>query len=267
MKLLKWDWKLLLFKKCDTMKIGASTLAGLEYGLENALEFIEDLGLEYAELVHQFPSENIDVELLESFNLKYSVHAPFMDVNIAALQDKSRLNSVKQIKDSIYLANRIDAEAVVIHPGLAPFLANKYFLDKVYKTANESIKELGEYGMDLGVLATIENMPTFEAMIYCKLPELHELLTSYDMHMTLDIGHANHAGYPANEMYFDSIKHVHIHDNFGDEDAHLALGEGSIDFKCIVNTLEKNNYDGIYILEVNDYDSIKKSYEYMKENF
>ena len=28
-----------------------------------------------------------------------------------------------------------------------------------------------------------------------------------------------------------------------------------------------NNYDGIYIIEVNDNDSIKKSYEYMKNNF
>jgi sugar phosphate isomerase/epimerase len=85
--------------------------------------------------------------------------------------------------------------------------------------------------------------------------------------MTLDIGHANHAGYGADEMIFDSIKHIHIHDNFGDDDAHLPLGEGSIKLNDIVNTLESKNYDGIYILEVNDYDSIKKSYEYMKKNF
>ena len=55
------------------MKIGASTLAGIEYDLENVLEFIENLGLDYAELVHQYPAENIDEELLESFNLKYSL--------------------------------------------------------------------------------------------------------------------------------------------------------------------------------------------------
>ena len=249
------------------MKIGASTLAGIDTSLEKTLEFIESLGLGYAELVHQFPTENPDVELLESYNLKYSIHSPFMDVNIAALQEKSRLNSINQIKESIDLANKINAESVVVHPGLATFLANKYFLDKVYNFANESIKELGDYGNDLGVMATIENMPTFEAMIYYNMEDLHETLTSYDMYMTLDIGHANHAGYPAEAMYFNSIKHIHIHDNFGDEDDHLALGEGSIDLKCIVNTLEKNNYDGIYIIEVNDFDSIEKSYEYMKENF
>ena len=248
------------------MKIGASTLAGIEYKLEHTLEFIENLGLEYAELVHQFPSENIDIDMLESYNLKYSIHSPFMDVNIASLQNKSRLNSIKQIKDSIDLANKINADAVVVHPGLAPFLANKYFIDTVYQTANESIKEIGEYGNDLGVLTTIENMPTFDGMIYHNIHDLHELLVSLDMSMTLDIGHANHAGYPAEAMYFDSIKHIHAHDNFGDDDSHLALGEGSIELNAIINTLEKNNFDGIYIIEVNDCDSIKKSYEYMKNN-
>lgn len=68
------------------MKIGASTLAGLHENLEDILEFIENLGLEYAELVHQFPYESIAEEFLESYNLKYTIHSPFMDVNIASLQ-------------------------------------------------------------------------------------------------------------------------------------------------------------------------------------
>ena len=249
------------------MKIGASTLAGIEYELEDTLEFIENLGLEYAELVNQYPFEQIDTDVLESYNLKYSIHAPFMDINIASLQEKSRLSSIEQIKSSINLANKIDAEAVVVHPGLIPFLANKYFKDRVYETTNNSIKQLGDYGKDLGVLTTIENMPTFEGMIYQNLKDLDEILTSYDMAMTLDIGHANHVGYAPDEMIFDSIKHIHAHDNFGDDDAHLALGEGSIDLKYIIDSLEKKNYDGIYIIEVNDYDSIKKSYEYLKKNF
>jgi sugar phosphate isomerase/epimerase len=249
------------------MKIGASTLAGIEDKLENVLEFIESLGIEYAEIVHQYPHDKADIESLESFNLKYSIHAPFMDVNIAALQEKSRLNSIEQIKESIDLANEINAEAVVVHPGLASFLANKYFLDTVYELANESIKEIGDYGRDLGVLTTIENMPSFDGMIYQNLNDLDELLVSLDMSMTLDIGHANHVGYTPDRMIFDSIKHIHMHDNFGDDDAHLSFGEGSIDLKGIVNRLEEKNYDGIYIIEVNDTNSIKKSYEYMKSNF
>ena len=266
MKQLKWDWKLQLFKKCDNMKIGASTLAGLKDKLEDSLEFMENLGLEYAEFLHQHPNEFVNPEVFENYNLKYSIHAPFMDVNIASLQQKSRTNSIEQIKSSIDLANKIDAEAVVVHPGIITFLGRN-FEDEVYELANNSIKEIGDYAKDLGILVTIENMPNFEGMIYKDMNELHELLTSLDMSMTLDIGHANHVGYAADEMYFDSIKHIHAHDNFGDDDSHLALGEGSIDLKSIINNLERNNYDGIYIIEVNDKDSIKKSFEYMKNNF
>ena len=249
------------------MKIGASTLAGIEFELEKTLDFIENLGIEYAELVHQYPAEFIDTEILESYSLKYSIHAPFMDVNIASLQDQSRLNSIDQIKSSIDLANEINAEAVVVHPGLISFLANKYFKKEVYEFANQSIKEIGDYAKNLGVMATIENMPNFESMIYQNIVDLNQLLVENEMHMTLDIGHANHVGYAPDEMIFDSIKHVHVHDNLGDDDSHLPLGEGSIDLKYIINTLESKNYDGIYILEVNDYDSIKKSFEYMKKNF
>ena len=249
------------------MKIGASTLAGIEFELEKTLDFIENLGIEYAELVHQYPAEFIDSEILESYSLKYSIHAPFMDVNIASPQDQSRLNSIAQIKSSIDLANEINAEAVVVHPGLISFLANKYFKKEVYEFANQSIKEIGDYAKDLGVMATIENMPNFESMIYQNIADLNQLLVENEMHMTLDIGHANHVGYAPDEMIFDSIKHIHVHDNLGDDDSHLPLGEGSIDLKYIINTLESKNYDGIYMLEVNDYDSIKKSYEYMKKNF
>ena len=248
------------------MKIGASTLAGIKDNLENCLEFIEGLGIEYAEIVHQYPNEFLNKDIFESYNLKYSIHSPFVDVNIASLQKTSRLNSINQIKSSVDLACDIDAEAVVVHPGVIPFIA-RHFEDVVYNLAKESIKEIGEYSNEAGVLVTVENMPAFDNMIYQNMGDLHELLSSLDMYMTLDIGHANHAGYGAGEMYFDSVKHIHAHDNLGDDDAHLPLGEGAIDLKSIITTFEKKKYNGIYVIEVNDFDSIKKSYEYMKKNF
>lgn len=114
------------------MKIGASTLATFNNSLDSSLEFIEGLGIKYAELLHQYPTENFDLDLLDSFDLEYTIHAPFMDVNIAALGSKSRAASMEQIKDSIDLANKIDAKVVVVHPGLIPFLA-KEMPEEIYK--------------------------------------------------------------------------------------------------------------------------------------
>ena len=248
------------------MKIGASTLATFNDSLDESLEFIESLGIKYAELLHQFPTEEFDLDLLSSFNLDYTIHAPFMDVNIAALGSKSRANSIEQIKDSVDLANQIDAKAVVVHPGLIPFLARE-MPEEIYKVSNNSIREIGEYSNDLGVNTTIENMPAFENMIYQDMKRLNETLVELDMGMTFDIGHAHHSGISLDAMYFDSIKHIHAHDNMGDDDSHIALGEGNIQLKDIITTFENKNYDGIYMIEVNDKDSIKKSLEYLKNNF
>ena len=248
------------------MKIGASTLATFKNSLDDSLEFIESLGIKYVELLHQYPTEEFDLDILNSFNLDYTIHAPFMDVNIAALGSKSRANSIEQIKDSIDLANQIDAKVVVVHPGLIPFLARE-MPEEVYKVSDNSIKEIGDYSQDSGVNTTIENMPAFETMIYQDMNRLNETLVEFDMGMTFDIGHAHHSGISPDEMYFDSIKHIHAHDNMGDEDSHLALGEGNIQLKDIITTFENKKYDGIYMIEVNNKDSIKKSLEFFKNNF
>ncbi len=245
------------------MKIGASTLATLNDSLEDSLEFIDGLGIGYVELLHQYPNEEISTDVLSVFDLDYTIHAPFMDVNIAALGRSSRENSLSQIMGSIDLANRIDAKAVVVHPGLIPFLARDY-PEKIYNVCEESARKISEYSHDFGVNTTIENMPNFESMIFQDVSLLNDLVVSADLGMTLDIGHANHCKISPEDMYFDSIKHIHIHDNLGDDDSHLALGEGSINLNHIIDIFQRNNYDGIYMIEVNNKDSIRKSFEYLK---
>ncbi|MCC7553863.1 MAG: sugar phosphate isomerase/epimerase [Methanobacteriaceae archaeon] len=246
------------------MKIGASTLAIYGEKIGENLEFFEKFDLEYVEILHQYPCENIDIELLNTFKLKYTVHSPIIDTNIASLSSNILNSSVKSIKDSINLANNLDSEIVVVHPGTIPFLGKSYEKE-IYNKSHESLKEISKYGKDLGVVAAIENMPDIEGFIYKDLEKLNEFLEINEMYMTLDIGHANTLNYSENEMYFDSIKHIHLSDNYGDDDSHLPLGEGEINFKSIINKFQSKKYDGIYMIEVNDKESVKKSLEFMKE--
>ena len=227
------------------MKIGASTLSGFKDDIGTNLEYFEELGLDYAEILHQYPNQDLDTSIFENYSLKYSVHSPIINLNIASLTENIRQASIAEIKKSIDLANEIDAEIVVVHPGSIPFLGRD-FKDKIFELNKQSIEEIGEYGKELGVNATIENMPTFEGYMY---------------------SNPYHAGYGPEDMYFDSIKHIHAHDNNGDDDSHYALGDGSIDLKSIISTFEDKKYDGTYIIEVNEKDWVKKSYEYLKNNF
>ena len=42
---------------------------------------------------------------------------------------------------------------------------------------------------------------------------------------------------------------VHITDNDGVNDSHLNIGEGTIDWKKLVGGLQKQRFDGMYIVE------------------
>jgi len=77
--------------------------------------------------------------------------------------------------------------------------------------------------------------------------------------MTLDIGHGEllsdkNRAYGFIDKCFERIKHVHIHDNFGgdspEDDLHLPLGEGKINFSSILLELKGKEYDNNITLEV-----------------
>ena len=62
--------------------------------------------------------------------------------------------------------------------------------------------------------------------MFMDVNQLNDTLVKLDLPMTMDIGHAHTNGFTPDEIYFDSIKHIHVHDNPGDDDTHLALGDG-----------------------------------------
>ncbi|MCQ2972380.1 MAG: sugar phosphate isomerase/epimerase [archaeon] len=245
------------------MKIGASTLAIANEKFGENLGFYEDLDLKYIEIIDQYPNIDDNADLLNSFNFKYTVHSPIVDINIASLNEAIRQTSINEIKKSMDLATKINADLVVVHPGNVPFMG-RGLEDVIYEIGKKSIIELGEYGQEIGVTPAVENMPDFEGAMHKDINVLSELLESIDTAMTLDVGHANTLGYTPDEMYSSAIKHIHMSNNYGDDDSHLALNEGSIDFKEVFDIFESKKYNGIYMLELTSNDSIEKSLEYIK---
>ena len=248
------------------MKLGVSTLAINNEMLSQNLEFLEslkDLDVEYIEILNEFPNDIIDVDLLNSLDFNFTIHSPIIDLNIASLSKAIQKTSINEIAKSIDIANKMDSDIVVVHPGSIPFLARPYE-DKVLAKCRESIVICQNYAIDFGVNLAIENMPNIEGFLYQDIKKLNDLLVGLDMYMTLDVGHAATTGFLENEMYFDSVKHIHLSDNNYDNDMHYSLGEGSIDFKTVMDIFEKNNFDGVYVIEVNDKKSIIKSIDFLK---
>jgi sugar phosphate isomerase/epimerase len=77
--------------------------------------------------------------------------------------------------------------------------------------------------------------------------------------LTLDVGHAElitrkNRSFEIIERLRDSICHVHLHDNRGgrgsDDDLHLPIGQGIIDFTRVLEALTISGYKGTMTLEL-----------------
>ena len=250
------------------MKIGVSTLAINNEGISKNIEFLEslkELGVDYIEILDEYPNNDINVDLLNSLDFNYTIHSPIIDLNIASLNKSIQKTSINEISKSVDLANAMDSDIVVVHPGSIPFLARS-FEDKVLAKCRESLIICQNYAEDFDITLAVENMPNIPGFLYQDIDELNKLCEDIDMAMTLDIGHGSVCGFSEDKMYFDSVKHIHLSDNNHDNDMHYALGEGSIDFKTSIDIFQKNDYDGVYVIEVNDKESVINSIDYLKNN-
>lgn len=245
------------------MKIGVSALATAMGKFEYEIDYYINLGLDCIEILHDFPNDEFDIDILNSYDVNYSIHSPFNDVNIASIDKHIRKTSINEIKASIDLANKIDSEIVVIHPGKISYGARSYE-DLVYKLNDESFKELSIYANDAGVYPCFENMPNIEGFMYKDVAKLNKIVEEVEGYITLDIGHAHTNGYIPEDLYFDRVKHIHVHDNDGSDDTHITLGEGTFNLNKFFDYFSKNNYSYIYLLELHTKESIKNSLDFMK---
>jgi sugar phosphate isomerase/epimerase len=80
---------------------------------------------------------------------------------------------------------------------------------------------------------------------------LFERLNSKHFMFCLDTGHANVAEgvIPYINYFWDKIKAIHFHDNLGDDDTHLPIGKGNINWNEVASALKKINFTGPMISE------------------
>jgi sugar phosphate isomerase/epimerase len=82
---------------------------------------------------------------------------------------------------------------------------------------------------------------------------------TWDLGMTLDVGHGqilsrSNTSFGFAAQFGDRIRHLHLHDNHGgggvQDDLHLPIGQGCVDFAGILAALRAAGYRGGFSLEV-----------------
>lgn len=210
--------------------------------------------------------DNIDFfkNVLENFSNKLTVHAMFSDVNIASGDWELRNISQKRFIQSFEIAKAIGADTILFHTG------NKGTKHEgsIYKFKSiftdfwlDFIREFEK----ADIIAVIENVFETEPD-FCL--DLYNRITSDNFKLALDTGHVNL--YAPNTKITDWIKryghrlyHMHIHNNFGLNDDHSNLLNGTINFNEIFECLEQQNLNPSMVLEMYSEEDIFKSLDYM----
>lgn len=198
-------------------------------------------------------------DVVESTGLAVTVHAPYTDLNPASINDPIWRESVGQICTCVEHAADL-TDRVTMHPGyLSP--AGKLLPEKVWEQQKEALREIGRCAVDHGVVVCLENMIGIPDFLCHDPYELLGLTEGIEgVGVTFDIGHANTVknvdGFLA---LIDQATHVHVHDNHGTSDEHLALGDGLIDWKKAGHAIAAGYRGDVVVVEGRSIDEAKKS--------
>lgn len=198
-------------------------------------------------------------DVIASTKLGVTVHAPYADLNLATLNDPIYRESIRQI--CICIENAADlTDCITFHPGyLSP--VGKLVPKKIWELQKSALVQIGKVATEHSVLACLENMISVKEFL-CRFPgELIGMTEGIEgIGMTFDFGHANTVG-KVNE-FLKEVKranHIHIHDNHGVSDEHLALGDGTVQWEIVGKTIAKN-YKGIVVIEGRSIEEAKLSF-------
>ena len=241
------------------MKVGLSTLYCLGQPFAVLLRQLETVDAENIEFIddgnHAFNETRVEAlkKIIKEKGFTSSVHAPFIDINIASPSKPIRTAVLSRLKRSIQFSSELSSNLWVFHPGLQTGIS--HFTPGLDWQVNlESVRELLSASEEFGVNITIENglhpLP-FLLRTAEDFTRFYKDLGETSLGLTLDIGHAN-VNSQINEFFEklpEKIVHAHLHDNHGGRDEHLGLGDGNIDWPKTVRAFKKISFKGTLVVE------------------
>lgn len=253
------------------MQFGISTFFYTRKPVREVIREALSAGITAIELMYDLPQAGqMDSSFIDTMcaykeqGVVFSMHAPFLEVNLGSFFEEIRDFSLKRIKKAIDVACRIGCDPIVLHPGYTFMYKIEDIWLTTYDYFIEDLHEIVHYGTERDLRIGLENVyiPHFFFSSPTQFKQFHSLIPG--VHCTLDIGHAfltkrlkgeqDPEGAMLNdidEIGIDNIIHVHIHNNNGLRDDHLFL-TGQIDLRRILQGLSERGYNGKVIIESYD---------------
>jgi len=240
----------------------------LEECLQLAMEY--HLGFEYNDffLPTVMDDEGKLKEIIDTYKKErlpeYStMHGAFFDVIPFSVDARIREVSELRIEQSLDIAKRIGAKAVVFHTNYDPFLNTDAYIEAWIETNANYWGGVLEKHSDVNIY--LENMFDTYPNI---MEELSERLCRYANYgVCLDYAHA-FLSKAAPEEWAKRlgrfVKHIHINDNDGISDLHLAWGAGKINRARFYECYEQYMQSATVLIETGTMENKRCSLEVLR---
>lgn len=180
-----------------------------------------------------------------------SVHAPVWELNLAS----ARFGIISEYSFEIYKqclewSAFIGAKHVVIHPSL--YSTPLFLRRESQQVAKENLKRLGETAQKLGIDMAVENIGLGSLALFNQEEFVRLFEEIPTIKALVDVGHAHINGWDTPSLIRElgtRLCAVHLHDNDGNDDMHLPVGHGNIDWTPIWEALRAAHHPYRAILE------------------
>ena len=215
------------------------------------------------------PAESLDrlvwedlashADALNAAGLATTIHAPFMDLNPGAIDSGIRGVTSSRMQQVMKAAELLRPRVIVVHPGFDEL----HYGDNRPEWLKNSVKFWREFvpqARELNTVLAVEN-------IFEKEPStLKALLEEIDdpcFRHCFDVGHWNMFSTVTLEEWFRELGHFiaesHIHDNHGESDEHLPVGDGAIDFARFFPLLAGYAPNAVWTIEAHSTERLQRA--------
>ncbi len=261
------------------MRVGISTWVYATLPIEEAVQKIHGAGLRYVELWGNTPMHLDPVTrprtratevaaVLKAFDVTpVALHAPFVSLDLASVDEEVRGSSVASAKRSVEFCRALACPQLLLHMSASPGVKGEAARKAAWRSALESLEEVTASASQNGVTILLENMAIHPGRLRVgsTVQELLELVNRFQergVGICIDTGHSslNHQD-PSEDIRTAGchLRSLHINDNDGTADSHLVPGRGRIEWPAIHAALQAVKYSGVFLFEIYGYEAIQET--------
>ena len=231
-----------------TYPVGLETI---EFSIASCLNHFTDTLHEYSRRIEQMNPATV------------SVHGPFLDLNPASYDSIIRAATRERFEQAYAAARALNATKIIYHSCFIPQI--NYYEGWIEQAVPFWKKFLDDKPTDITIC--MENVfDVFPSYI----KEVIQQVNHPTFGVCFDLGHAHAFSDVPVTQWIDElgplIRHIHIHDNDGTKDSHLAIGNGTIPWDCVTDALQKKYPTADFTIENNSREDFIQSLEFLIKN-